>query len=242
MKKVLIILLLAGITTQLFAQEKKWDLSVTGGLSQPIGMYASTDIKSNSSGFAKTGYNFGLNVSRFFNKNIGVFLNFGYIKNPLDTFSYKERPIQVGNFGGSLKSTQWDVFNVGVGPVINLNVSEKFKIYVMPEIGFGTFYTPQITQSSGGGASGYVTEAGSIVNSFYYSINIGFKYFLSSRISIIIIGGYYKSECDFNTSAKYTYNGNVKGTSYTNNYTGNPIRYTNPISTINLNAGLSFAF
>lgn len=224
------------------AQDKKWDLSISGGLSQPIGSYASTDIKSNSSGFAKTGYNLGVDVSRLFTKNIGAFVHIGYARNGIDTGTYKNRSINGASIGRSMKYATWDLLNVGVGPVVNFNVSENFKIFVKPEIGLCTCFTPTITESSGGGTSGSVTEQNTTVNSLYFSIAAGLKFSLSNRISLNIIGYYFVSECDFNTSGKYTYDGVIHGQSYSTSYTYTPVHYTNQISTISLNAGLSFAF
>jgi hypothetical protein len=143
MKKVMILLAIALLPAlQLLSQDAKPKtdkpafLILNGGVSLPIGDFASNDINNEQAGLAKTGFNLNLQGGYHFTKSIGVTAVGVYGSNGVDKSSLHNVP--------NVEAGDWGYWGVLVGPMYTYNISPKTMFDLSAMTGFMRAHTPSI--------------------------------------------------------------------------------------------------
>jgi len=123
MKKILIIMFISIIVTNLFAQtnEKKGFIGISIGPAIPLGDFAGKSLSNVNAGFAKTGYSDSfINFGYVFNKKFGISGSIFYNEHTVDKTETDD---------------WWILTGITAGPMISLPVSERLIFDVKGKIG-----------------------------------------------------------------------------------------------------------
>lgn len=142
MQKTLLLFIFIFLSITTYGQVKGIRLMPEGGLSLPSGEFKDPNV------FAGNGIQAGLNLDAMFGK-FGLGLYGGIDKNKI---KFEDGlPVNTNGLVPS-KSSQgssysWDQVLVGLGPILQLKISEKFNFEISPKIGFSKFSYPHFEQS-----------------------------------------------------------------------------------------------
>jgi len=145
MKKIFIQLIILFFAITVYSQEKGIDISITGGLSQPMGNYKTETVPDISENYGLMGMHdfFGFDKNRkgklFYNLDVnyrfsklGIGLSLGHFNHLISDYNY-HIPFKTSFKGGNLSG-----FYFGIGPNYNLNFS-KLKFTIMLRAGMANY-------------------------------------------------------------------------------------------------------
>jgi len=230
MKKILMIILILGFAVSMSNAQERY-ISLTGGYTIPLGDFATSDINNINSGYALNGYNAGFEISYFISDYIGFGANlrFNSCKPDVDFFN-KLLTEQFGNEMESINysATDYNLHNFLVGPVIKADIGDFFAIYGKAFIGVMSTYKPIQTLEYKPIGQELVTKVtvGDYTGSFGYNFGAGVIVKFTSRIGLNISVDYIAGKP---TLEKY------------NLETFEIVELNQPVSYINLNAGIIFS-
>ncbi|KAB1064831.1 hypothetical protein [Salibacter halophilus] len=187
-----------------------WIFSLTGGLSQPLGMFAKTENFSNSeSGFAKTGYTVNLHADKFLKNIIFISANYRYSQNQMDSKSIAADLTRdrAGDYRANADS--WKIHGFWIGPKFAItNGASSLNLSFKPGLAYGELprveLLAQSNQSNDQIRSTYFSEN---AISFSYLLSGEFRYNFNNAWGLSLDLAYQSARFNFN-EAKYTVNGN----------------------------------
>ncbi|MBN1251410.1 MAG: outer membrane beta-barrel protein [Bacteroidales bacterium] len=143
MKKIIGLLLIISIITNLYAQENF--LIISGGISQPKNDFASIDFSNSDAAFAEQGYNFNFEMSYYINDFVGFGANLRFSKLGFNSETYnselKENFIDILD-SVFLKSRDYNVHNFLFGPYLKVTFLERVTIYGKTFFGVMSTFRP----------------------------------------------------------------------------------------------------
>jgi opacity protein-like surface antigen len=145
MKKLLFILLIIN-TCALYAQKGTY-IRFEGGLSVPSLDLSSTkwDTSSKTGGFAKFGYNYGLDISWYFKYNFGVSFSYYQNRHKLRNEDIYEKAFQQGiDSIITIESNPWVMNHLLLGINYQFYSTEKFRIEAILRAGRLSTFAPRI--------------------------------------------------------------------------------------------------
>jgi opacity protein-like surface antigen len=210
------------------ASDKSVMIGITGGLTMLSGNLAKTDYKDNSSGFAGSGYNFGVTGTWFLNKNFGISVLVSYQNYSIKGIDNIARGFQVDYFVDTAKATSKgnsSQVNVLVGPYYRLPLSDKFSIDGRLLVGLvdATLGGWTVLLTDGGIAHPNATPTQDVAHAatFGGQVGIGLKYNITDNWGVMLNGDYYYSKPNFSiTNEDRNANTGRKITSYNEAITG----------------------
>jgi hypothetical protein len=169
-------------------------LEASAGVSFPIGnSYPSIDTKNDNSGYAGTGFLFQLNGDWPGSHDLGLGFQYDFQNNPIK--SSARNLIPEGTDTLPLGSGSWSNHYLLIGPVF-VKELHKFQISARVVVGLVLatgppfrYYDPVNMKSANGTGVG-----------FGYSLNAGFGYAVSKRVSLKVNAGYLGGTPKFSTS------------------------------------------
>ena len=150
MKKLLIIVLGLLISGTIQAQEnkvmseKRSFIALHGGISLPVGDFASQNIDNQYAAFAKTGFNIGLNYGYMFKKPIGiaagVFYNSYQASKMMYWFDYG-----TGGEAVNLNLDHWKFYGIAAGPMVSFELAPAVEADLRLMGGIANANAPKVT-------------------------------------------------------------------------------------------------
>ncbi len=138
------IFLLYSLSAQEMVQINKKDnnnfsIGISAGVSLPMGNFAKNDYKNNTSGFAGTGYNIGLNGTKFLNKNWGISFLLSYTKfgsyDGMQSLAYGfQKDFEVDSASATVKNTS-HLINFLIGPTYSIPICKNLFIETRALVG-----------------------------------------------------------------------------------------------------------
>jgi len=240
MKKIytlLLSLMLAGIVSG--QQKATHYIGISGGVSAPLGVYASTDAGAfgtwnNFSGFAKTGFNIGLDGAYHFLPNIGVggsinFSDHGRLSGA-DVQKLADSYTDAFAVDYSTVRTQgrYQTLNLFAGPCFSLPLKKfTFEARILGGL-TQNISSPEIYVTLEDNPNGFKQKSSSH-NAFGWQTGLGIRYALTEKISFTMRGDYFHT------------NGITIDNENRNNAAGREVTKQR-MSWTNLSLGLAYAF
>lgn len=144
MKKLLFLFVALLVSGAMMAQGSKGKMTTKsflafhGGPSFPVGDFGSTNQNNDKAGFAKVGFNLGLNYGHLFNKNVGITGAAFYNRYNLD------KTIVADLLPGT-NLDHWQFYGLAVGPMLTHEISGKVAADIRIMGGVGNANTPRFT-------------------------------------------------------------------------------------------------
>ena len=242
MKKIIITAAVLFLGTNIFAQKTETantsmnEISINAGAGSPMGNFAKGDYANDKSGFAKGGFHLNLSGTHQLKKNWGINVVVGYSQfgsKGLQSLveGYKE---DSGTDSTTLTtSNKSSSFNVLVGPVYKVTVTDKFSVQIRALggytnttlAGFKVYYEDYLAKT-------IMTQKTATAGGFGFQIGAGANYKITDKFSILANVDYFTSKPKFNIGYE-NYNVNA----------GRKIdTYKESISGINATLGIGFSF
>lgn len=169
MKKIFFTLL-AVISTINFvsAQNYSHDISLTAGLSIPLGQFASSDVDNENPGLAKTGTNINLSYNFSFNKYWSVKTSFMYGTNKIE-----EEAIAASYDSATVVASNWGNKSAFIGGQFTIP-NDKVDFFVAGQVGYAIISSPSYSVKYSN--SSYADGVGSFEgNGIAYLTTLGIK-------------------------------------------------------------------
>jgi len=227
-------------TSTLWAQSNKSFIGISGGISTPIGNYSKTDLGgyghwNNNTGFAKTGFNLGVEGAYYVLPKIGI----GGVFNFSDHGKLNRSDArQLGDsytdafavdYTTVTTSKRYQTLNVLVGPYFSFPC-HKFSFDVRLLGGWTkSISTPEISVQLEDDESNVFTQKSSTASAFGWQAGIGLRYALTEKISLSIRGDYF-------------YSSGIKIDNENRNNNAGRLVTNQTLSWINGSVGLAYAF
>jgi opacity protein-like surface antigen len=193
------------ICTTAAAQQKSHSyIGLSGGLSIPLGDFSKTDLGdygnwNNNTGFAKTGFNIGLEGAYYFFRNIGL----GGILNYTDHGKLSKGDAQklgdsytdafAVNYTTVTTGKRYKTLNVLIGPCLFLPV-RKFTLDVRLVGGLSqSISTPEIAVQLENDESNVFVQKSSTASAFGWQVGMGLRYALSEKMAVAFRGDYFQN-------------------------------------------------
>ncbi len=150
MKKLLIIVLGLLISGTIQAQEnkvmseKRSFIALHGGISLPVGDFASQNINNEYAAFAKTGFNIGLNYGYMIKKPIGIAAGIFYNSYPASKLIYWFDH----GFGGEsmdLNLDHWKFYGIAAGPMLSVELTPAIQTDLRVMGGIANANAPKVS-------------------------------------------------------------------------------------------------
>lgn len=211
---VLFFLLILGSNASAQENTSSMNFSLFGGLSLPQGDFASTDMKNDKAGFAKTGFCAMAEGSKNLNENVLWVSSLSLALNSMDESALKAPSSYYDNYSVSAGNyfTSYALTGIGYETVISPNIN----IYGVGQIGLLLSSMPEIKTS-------YIYYSGSYDYSYSNSItskmgaSFAYGFGVGIKVKIFNIGlRYYSSEPEYEQTHKASVTTNVSG--YSSNY------------------------
>ena len=194
MKIIIILLLIVGLFTDLYAQDNF--LILSGGISHPKNDFALTNITNTDAAFATQGYNMGFEMSYYVNDYIGFGANIRFYKIGYDKNAYNL--VLEDNFEGRFETIKlntddyYSLQNFLFGPYIKYTFLDRISIYGKIFIGVMSSFKPnQLLEYNEAGLD--LTEIeleGKIVASFAISFGVGMVVKITDRVGLCVSTDY----------------------------------------------------
>jgi opacity protein-like surface antigen len=240
MKLVYSLLLYLMIALVVSGQQKATHyIGISGGISAPTGMYSRTDAGTfgnwnNSSGYAKTGFNLGLEGAYHFLPNVGIagsinFSDHGRLSGT-DVQKLADSYTDAFAVDYSTVSTQgrYQTLNLFAGPCFSLPVKNfTFEARILGGL-TQNLSSPEIYVTLEDNPDGF-TQKSSSHNAFGWQTGLGIHYAFTEKISVMIRGDYFHT------------NGIKIDNENRNNSAGRLVT-NQPMSWINTSVGLAYSF
>ncbi|HEY4326876.1 MAG TPA: hypothetical protein VGN20_23015 [Mucilaginibacter sp.] len=175
-------------------------LSLFGGVSTPLGDFASTNYSNNSAGFAKRGVTFGLEGAAYLYKNLAL----GWLISFQDQGELTTADAQnlANGYNESFNKNQTVVTAVGRYHNINLLLGpqysflyKKFTLDIKAEAGLiKSFATPSISYVFDNSSGSATTQLSSKGVTFAYGASTGIRYSLGDSWDVGIKANYINSQ------------------------------------------------
>jgi hypothetical protein len=180
-------------------------IGLSGGISAPIGNFSKADAGTvgnwnNTSGFAKTGYNIGVEGAWFFLPNIGVGGSITYSdhsalnnKDVNTLASSYQQAFDVDQAAVS-SSGRYQALNTMLGPYLSLPYKRfNFEVRAMAGI-LKSFSTPEVDVVLTDASINYpFSQKSSTASAFGWQTGIGLRYLLTEKFSLTVRGDYFHS-------------------------------------------------
>lgn len=149
MKKLLVLLLALLVSSAMLAQGSRKSvnrnsfLAFQAGPSFPLGDFKSSDAKNENAGFAKTGYNIGLNYTYLLNAQAGLTAGVFYNRYPTKDVEF-EIDMGDGTRTITMKMDNWQFYGITAGPALNFEVAKNINTGIRVMGGIANARTPEI--------------------------------------------------------------------------------------------------
>ena len=215
-------------------------ITLTGGLSLPVGDYASTSVTSESAGMAKTGFCGELAYyHRFSGKKGGLLFSVRSNSNPLNVDKIEDEFEELfADFGvdseWSFKKASYKTTAFSVGGFIEHNISETSALRFRGFIGY-SFTAPPNTKGTfyvdGGGSGDIIIDADN-ASSLYLGFGVGGRAKINDQFLFIYEMDYAHSNPEFKTT--------LTAISDTGEESSETAKGDQPISTFGLSVGIAY--
>lgn len=240
-KKILIIILLF-VSQYMQAQEKvKSFISLSGGVTVPIGNFAKTNVGTfgnwnNTSGFAKTSFSVGLDGAYYFLKRLGIGGAINYSDhgtlNASDVSKLAQGYQQAFDVDRDSAATsgRYKALTVMVGPYLSFPC-KKFTVDVRALAGvIKSLSTPQINSTLTDASINYAfSQLSSTASAFALQGGAGVRYALNDTWGLSV-------------KADYFYSSGVKITNENRHNNAGRLVTKQPMSWVTLSAGVVYSF
>jgi len=195
MKKLLLIVFVVCTTFTLSSAQDKY-LSISLGYTNPLGDFAKSELVDESSGFAKSGYNFSFEMMLFINDFVGFGANlrFNNCKYDSELFNLLLDDLFQDQFDSiQLSSGNYNLHNFLFGPYVKKDIGDFVSIYAKTFIGVMTTYRPdqkldyRTTQLA---PSQTLETTGELSGSFAYNFGAGVLFKFNKKLGINISADY----------------------------------------------------
>ena len=183
-KTLSIVIVVTGISVNIIAQEGEIFVSLAAGASIPLSEYAASDFNNPSSGFAKTGGNFGINFGYRFNEYLSLT---GLLSGSVNRYDYIQlQNWLTENFIDLMPDTRWivETKSWGLGGLLGgftgslPLVNNRFYVDARALGGFTYVYSPAIyiTGIESGAEDIYLFVEQYSTGSWALDFGAGFRY------------------------------------------------------------------
>ena len=204
MKKIIAILfIVSALYANNFAQDKY--LSISGGYTNTLGVFAQSDFNDQESGYAKNGYNFSFESMFFFNDfwGLGANLRFNNAGFDSDVFNkyLKDNFLNSELDSINLISGNYTLHNFLFGPYVKTNIGGYLSLYAKVFIGVMSSYRPNQTLVYKRPYENVQTleTVGQYTGSFAYNFGVGALIKFSSRLGINLSADYIAGKPKFDS-------------------------------------------
>jgi hypothetical protein len=224
----------------LLAQGNKTVIGICGGISTPTGVFSKTDLGdygnwNNNTGFAKPGFNIGLEGAYYVLPKIGI----GGVLNFSDHGKLNHNDArQLGdsytdafavNYTTVTTSKRYQTLNVLVGPYFSFPY-HKLTLDIRLLGGWTkSISTPEISVQLENDQSNVFTQKSSTASAFGWQVGIGLRYAFTEKISLSIRGDYF-------------YSNGIKINNENRNNSAGRLVTNQTLSWVNTSVGLAFIF
>jgi len=176
-------------------------LSISSGISNPIGNFAASDIENATSGFAMPGSNFSLDGAWYFHPNIGIGGVYSTSVYQLNTNELAQRYLESFDCDSALaKAAPYHTINFLVGPYFSLPLG-NFTIDLRILGGITTTLSPDIigtainqrTGPNEGSISTFVQTSSSAI-AFGFQAGLGLRYSITKHLLVSLRYDYFTSK------------------------------------------------
>lgn len=149
MKKLLVLMLALLVSSAMLAQGSKSTvnknsfLAFQAGPSFPMGDFKSDNSLNENAGFAKTGYNIGLNYTYLLHPQAGISAAVFYNRYPTKDVEF-EIDMGDGTRTITMKMDNWQFYGITAGPVLNFELAKNISSGVRIMGGIANARTPVI--------------------------------------------------------------------------------------------------
>ena len=241
-KKILSVIYFLFVIDYLQAQDKvKNFIGLSTGVSVPTGEFAKTDVGSfgawnNTSGFAKTSFNIGVDGAYYFLKRLGIAGTITYSDhgalNASDVSKLAQGYQQAFDVDqdSAASSGRYKALNVMLGPILSLPCKKFiFDFRAMAGI-LKSFSTPQINSTLTDASINYpFSQLSSTASAFGLQAGVGVRYALTETWALSL-------------KADYFYSSGVKITNENRKNNAGRLETKQEMSWVNVSAGIAYTF
>ncbi|MES2559443.1 MAG: outer membrane beta-barrel protein [Bacteroidota bacterium] len=219
------LLLLMCCVFETVAQQRKHELSLTSGLSVPVGDFASTDITNSNAGRAMTGGNFSINYQYNLSANIGLLLLLGGTSCEIDASNLVNTSVSPL----TSETRYWSIGGYRAGGTFHTQLHKQLTVECRVTAGFNTVTFGGILLSDHAGNTLEIAESSTAA--FVYSLGVGAKYHLSRSIFIPLFIDFLGCKANFSDVQRKE-----------NGINKEVLTLVRSVNYISLSAGLGFTF
>ena len=211
MKRFYLAIIFSMIYVFAFSQTNNGCFEASFGPSIPIGNFGSSNINSDYSGFATTGFVYNLIFSYKLGKYFGIIGSYREQSNNFNNAAIEESLSKMNpSIAFDVRSNAWKIngFMIGAFGLFPLKENTHINFETRAIIGFQHATSPAIsTVGTQGYLSAWTEQQSAPSNALSYLLSMGFKYKTNKTLCVFITINYFNSEPEFD---------NVKMTSSTN--------------------------
>lgn len=190
MSRYMLFILISFATTSVFAQPFQQSISVSGGISMPVGDYANTSANNNLAGYAQTGQAVQISYNHSLDNQFNLMIKLHGQRNPINTNMLAKNLIAHSNIPEWKFEDQNYYFGaLMVGISKSLSLSQNNHWYFSPGVSLGLAYTqsPSLKAESKL-PNDYALMTQSKANAFgaAMSANGQFSYAISKNVHLLL--------------------------------------------------------
>ena len=208
---------------------QKGFFGIAVGPALPQGDFRSNSATEPEAGFAQTGFNFNLNFGYKFNENVGLSILWMGSAFPVDGQSLVDA-LALANPGiqWELEPGPWATGAL-MGGLLTTFPTNQIDIDIRMLAGIASSSSPKISITAfQSGARVDLEQLRDTSGAFAFNIGGGFKYYLSKKIALTINFDYFYTKPSFDVITN------------TSNATSSNASFDQPISSVNITAGIGF--
>ncbi len=228
MKNLLFVILLL-IVGNINLNSQETYILLSGGLTKPVSDFADDNFDNENAGFATNGYNFGFELSNFFNPWFGVGGSFKFNNSGFDSQKYDNSLQQ--NYGNQydtigLNSGDYTLQNFLIGPYGKLDLGNHISIIGKLFIGILSTKPDQslVYRNFGDLDNSYLLSEEKLKGAFTWNYGAGVLLKFNERMGVIVMVDYISANPKFD---KFDY------------LTMELTQYKSPVKYLNLNIGIA---